>query len=191
MVGLPRVATQQHRDSFDSSLNWPTCSMNTAYSHFERIYAFGITLSFWPLQYTEIINSGRFLEIGPWSPGTSRSSVAGSSGPRSRTGLRTATTAASPSSRRNRNRDAHLPPEHRRRASTLLPGPGRAKGLRAVRSNRLRDVEGVRGRTRLAVATGRHVRSRGSSGSGVPSREIPALGPRERDGRGRTRGPDR
>src|SRR5213593_3830735 len=56
----------------------------------------------------------------------------------------------------------------------------------AVVSGRLWNVEGFRGRTALAVAARRHVRSRGPSGPGVASREVRGLGPRERDGRGRT-----
>src|SRR3989442_8975498 len=79
-------------------------------------------------KYTEIINSGLFLEIGPWSPGTSRSSVAGSSGPRSRTGSRTATTVASRGSGRRlrspRIRRAGTPASSIGRSTSIPPGGG-------------------------------------------------------------------
>src|SRR6266542_53913 len=50
-----------------------------------------------PRAYAGIITRGFFRSRGPWSPGTSRSSGAGSSARRSRTGSRTATMAGSPS----------------------------------------------------------------------------------------------
>src|SRR5213593_3830737 len=85
--------------------------------------------------YTDIINSGRFLEIGPWSPGTSRSSVAGFSGPRSRTGSRTATTAASPSSRRNRK--SRCTPRAETPASFIDRSTSTRSGERSSRSSQV------------------------------------------------------
>src|SRR3989454_5454168 len=88
-------------------------------------------------------------------------------------------------------RRAYLAAEHGRHPSAVLPGPGRATGLCAILPGRLRNVEGVRGPTRIAVVARRNIRGRDPSRAALPSREVPDLGARERDGRRRTRIADR
>src|SRR5207245_4171295 len=88
-------------------------------------------------------------------------------------------------------RRAYLAAEHGRHPSAVLPGAGRATGLCAILPGRLRNVEGVRGATRIAVVARRNIRGRDPSRAALPSREVPDLGPRERDGGRRTRSADR
>src|SRR3989442_11205927 len=80
---------------------------------------------------------------------------------------------------------AHVPSEYGRRPPTVLSRPGRAKGLRAVVPDRVRHVESVRGVARPSVGARGHVRDRDARGSGLPPRDVPKVGARERDGRGR------
>src|SRR5881396_3755312 len=138
-----------------------------------------------------IINSGRFLEIGHAALGRHDRRWRD---PRDLVRV----LAREPLRRPNRRpregitgRDPHVAPEHRRGAPTVLPRPRRAKGLRAVVPGRVQDVEGVCGGTPPAMVARRNVRGRDPRRSVVSPRAVPGLGPGQRDGRRRTRPPDR
>src|SRR5437867_11226471 len=124
---------------------------------------------------TEIINSGRFLEIAHGALGRHDRRWRD---PRDLVRV----LAREPLRRPNRGdregtpgRRAYLAAEHGRHPSAVLPGPGRATGLCAILPGRVRNVEGVCGPARIAVVAGWNVRGRDPSRSALASRDVPAL----------------